>query len=143
MPDSLFFPEGFSVQENQDISQPSPSSPAVGHARAWWPHGCSPGSLSPTPASQWPAGREREKLEHRHTWLSNVQDLAEDQGELDAASSEGTFVFVFPAAVLEDKLEERASVSCYMGHGHERCANGGAQTCHTPPEPPTRAVPPG
>lgn len=56
-------------------------------------------------------GREREKLEHRHTRLSNVQDLAEDQGELDAASSEGTFMFVFPAAVLEDKLEERASAS--------------------------------
>lgn len=58
-----------------------------------------------------------DKLEHTHTRLSNVQDLAEDQGELDAASSERTFMFVFPAAVLEDKLEERAIASCYTGHG--------------------------
>ena len=58
-----------------------------------------------------------DKLEHTHTRLSNVQDLAEDQGELDAASSEGAFVFVFPAAVLEDKLEERAVAWRYMGHG--------------------------
>lgn len=58
-----------------------------------------------------------DKLEHTHTRLSNVQDLAEDQGELDAASSERAFMFVFPAAVLEDELEKRAIASCYTGHG--------------------------
>jgi len=108
MPDSPVFPGDFSVQKNPDVSQPSPSL-AVSRAGAWWPHAHSPGSLSPAPASQQagegPAG-------HTHTRLSNVQDLAEDQGELDAASSEGALVFVFPAAVLEDKLEERVIAWC-------------------------------
>lgn len=74
-----------------------------------------------------------------HTWLSNVQDLAEDQGELDAASSKGTFMFVFPAAVLEDKLEKRVMTSCYMdleGCPNSRCQDMPCSSCI-----PSQAVP--
>lgn len=104
--------------------------PAVGHTSAWWPcaHSSLPWQLVPTPARQ--QGRE-EKPECTHTWLSNVQDLAEDQGELDAASSKGALIFVFPAAVLKDKLEEKAVDS-------EGSPNSGAL-----PELPSRALPPG
>lgn len=83
-----------------------------------------PGSLPPSRAGRGTSLGTR-------TRLSNVQDLAEHQGELDAASSKGTFVFVFPAAVLEDKLEKRAMTSCYMDV--EGCSNSGCQTCHAPP----------
>lgn len=65
------------------------------------------------------------------TRLSNVQDLAEDQSELDAAPSKGTLMFVFPTAVLEDKLEKRAITSRYMDL--EGYPNSGCQTCHAPP----------
>lgn len=51
---------------------------------------------------------------HIHTRLSDVQDLTEDQGELDAASSKRALVFVLTAAVLEDELEERNISLCYM-----------------------------
>lgn len=87
----------------------------------------SPALAACPPSSK--AGR-RTSLSTR-TWLSNVQDLAEYQGELDAASSKRTFMFVFPAAVLEDKLEKRAMTSCYMDL--EGCSNNECQTCHAPP----------
>lgn len=51
---------------------------------------------------------------HTHTRLSDVQDLTEDQGELDAASSKRALVFVLTAAVLQDELEERNISLCYM-----------------------------
>ena len=120
MPDSPVFPGDFSVQENQDISQPSRPFPCCRPRQGLVAPRTQPPALAACPRSCQPArqqGREMDKLEHTHTRLSNVQDLAEDQGELDAASSERAFVFVFPAAVLEDKLEERAVAWRYMGHG--------------------------
>lgn len=36
--------------------------------------------------------------------LSNTKDFTQDERELDAASGKWTLVFVFPAAVLQDKL---------------------------------------
>lgn len=119
-PDSPVFPGDFSLQENLDISQPylplplPSATPEPGGPTYAAP--C-PGGLSPLLPAGRQQGREKDKLGHTHTRLSNVQDLAEDQGELDAASSEGAFVFVFPAAVLKDKLEERVVALCYVGHG--------------------------
>lgn len=77
-------------------------------------------AVSPTRAPAPAAGREKDGPGHAHTRLSDVQDLAEDQGELDAASSEGALVLVFPAAVLEDELEERTGASHYVGHRPRR-----------------------
>lgn len=128
MPDSPVFPGDLSVQGNLGISQPYIPFPCCQPCQSLVATWMQSPALAACPPSRR-AGR-RTSLGTR-TRLSNVQDLAEDQGELDAASSKGTFVFVFPAAVLEDKLEKRAMTSCYMDL--ESCPNSGCQTCHAPP----------
>lgn len=40
------------------------------------------------------------------TGFSDTKDLTQDERELDAAPGKRTLVFVFPAAVLQDKLGE-------------------------------------
>lgn len=105
MPDSPVFPGDFSIQGNLGISQPYIPFPCCQPRQSLVASWMQCPALATCPPSSR-AGR-RTSLGTR-TRLSNVQDLAEDQGELDAASGKGTFVFVFPAAVLEDKLEKRA-----------------------------------
>lgn len=125
-PDSPVSPRDFSVQGNLDTSQPYIPFPCCQPCQSLVATWMQSPALAACPLSS----RAGTSLGTR-TWLSNVQDLAEYQGELDAASSKGTFVFVFPAAVLENKLEKRAMTSCYMDV--EGCSNSGCQTCHAPP----------
>lgn len=54
------------------------------------------------------------------TSFSDTKDFTEDEGELDAASGKGTFVFVFPAAVFQHKLGKRLN--------KERPGNTGASS---------------
>lgn len=50
------------------------------------------------------------------TRLSDTQDFTQDECELDAAPGKWTLVFVFPAAVLQDKLGEQNNVLLYCKH---------------------------
>jgi len=48
------------------------------------------------------------------TGFSDTKDFTQDECELDAAPGKGTLVFVFPAAVLQDKLGERHNGHCIV-----------------------------
>lgn len=41
------------------------------------------------------------------TGLSDTKDFTQDECELDAAPGEWTLMFVFPTAILQDKLGDR------------------------------------
>jgi len=45
------------------------------------------------------------------TRLADTKDLTQDECELDAAPGKGTLVLVFPAAVLQDKLGDRSTLT--------------------------------
>lgn len=71
---------------------------------------------TPNPAvGLWP-GSGTDSRGRALTWFPHMQDLAEGQGKLDAAPGKRALVFIFTAAVLQDKLRDTGTITAPRAH---------------------------